>query len=91
MSEVIELKPCPFCGGEVAEITNAHELEDCASFESEGCPCELYEDSGFCSLYSIVCSMNRGGCGSSSGYFSTEEKAVEAWNRRYRNDREGSN
>lgn len=57
MSEKVELKPCPFCGGKNIE---------------------------FCTLgfYSMVCNVNKGGCGASSGYFSTVEKAIEAWNRR---------
>lgn len=53
MSENVELKPCPFCGGQ-----------------------------NILGFYSMVCNVNKGGCGASSGYFSTVEKAIEAWNRR---------
>ena len=67
-----ELKPCPFCGGENIEISTCKELEDCANFEE----CQSI---GF---YSIVCNINKGGCGASSGYYPTVEEAIEAWNRR---------
>ncbi len=80
--EDIELKPCPFCGANVAELTNAHDLEECGNFEDENCPCEQYEDCGACGYHTIVCNVNNGGCGASSGYFSTEELAIKAWNRR---------
>lgn len=79
MSE--KLKHCPFCGANVAEITNAHDLEECANFADEICPCKNYEDVG-CSYFTVVCNMNKGGCGASSGYYATEEKAIAAWNRR---------
>lgn len=77
-----ELKKCPFCGAKVAEISNAHDLEECGNFEHEDCPCNLYEDAGDCDYYTVVCSMDKGGCGSSSGYFATKELAFKAWNRR---------
>ena len=80
--EDIRLKPCPFCGATVAQFTNAHDLEECGNFEDENCPCERYEQPRNCSFISIVCNMNKGGCGSSSGYFSTEKQAAEEWNRR---------
>lgn len=81
-----ELKPCPFCGASMLEITNAHDLEECANFADESCPCENYEDVG-CSYFTVVCNVNKGGCGASSGYYETEEKAIAAWNRRIENDR----
>lgn len=37
---------------------------------------ELFSD------YAIVCDYNEGGCGASSGYRDSEEKAVAIWNRR---------
>lgn len=36
--------------------------------------------------YSIVCNINKGGCGARSGYYLTSEEAIEAWNRRTRHD-----
>lgn len=76
-----KLKHCPFCGANVAEITNAHDLEDCANFADEICPCENYEAVD-CSCFTVLCNMSSGGCGASSGYYATEEKAIAAWNRR---------
>ena len=32
--------------------------------------------------YLIVCNVNLGGCGAASGLYDTEEKAIQAWNRR---------
>ena len=66
------LKPCPFCGKQVALIDNCHELEDCENFER----CEA---TGY---YAVVCDVNEGGCGASGGYARTEQEAVAAWNRR---------
>lgn len=81
-----ELKPCPFCGKYGAEVTNMHDLEECANFEDKSCPCEQYKEPGACNYITIVCNVNEGGCGASSGYFSTEEKAIKAWNRRAGNE-----
>lgn len=67
-----ELKACPFCGKQVAEITNCIELEDCANFEA----CDN------CGFVCVVCSANNGGCGATGGYAPTEKQAVEKWNRR---------
>ncbi len=33
------LMRCPFCGKDVACLTNAKELEDCQYFEDEKCEC----------------------------------------------------
>lgn len=79
---MIELKNCPFCGKSVAEMTNAQELENCANFEGDECPCRSYEDIASCNLHIVVCSVNRGGCGAASGYYTTAREAAEKWNRR---------
>ena len=69
----MKIEKCPFCGKEVAEISNCQELEVCRHFES--CPAtEPY--------VCVVCNMFEGGCGASSGYYDSEEKAIAAWNRR---------
>ena len=56
----MKIEKCPFCGKEVAEISNCQELEGCRHFEK--CPAtEPY--------VCVVCSMFEGGCGSCSGYY----------------------
>jgi len=69
----MNIERCPFCGKNVAEISNCKELEGCRHFE--GCPAtEPY--------VCVVCNMHEGGCGASSGYYDSEAKAIAAWNRR---------
>lgn len=77
-----ELLPCPFCGNTSLELTNIHDLEDCGNFDTDDCPCEKYENPGACGYYTVVCNFNKGGCGAISGYYSTKERAIAAWNRR---------
>jgi hypothetical protein len=73
----MKIERCPFCGKEVAEISNCQELEGCRHFE--GCPAtEPY--------VCVVCNMFEGGCGASSGYYDSAEKAIAAWNRRVGSD-----
>ena len=76
MSEKVELKPCPFCGGQNIAVDSCKGLEECENFEE--CSSSEY--------HAIVCNWNKGGCGASSGYYLTLEKAIEAWNRRARFD-----
>ena len=69
----MKIEKCPFCGKQIAEISNCKELEGCRHFES--CPAtEPY--------VCVVCNMFEGGCGASSGYYDSEEKAIAAWNSR---------
>jgi hypothetical protein len=71
--KAMKIEKCPFCGKEVAEISNCQELEGCRHFEK--CPAtEPY--------VCVVCNMFEGGCGASSGYYDSAEKAISAWNRR---------
>ena len=68
-----KLRECPFCGGEALEIVTCMQIEECAHFEE--CPAaEPY--------VCMVCSIDKGGCGASTGYYDSAEKAVAAWNRR---------
>lgn len=77
----VTLSPCPFCGKSVAKVTNAAELEECTHFEDEKI-CPLYETWEECKMKAVICGVSGGGCGAMTGYFTTEEEAVEAWNRR---------
>lgn len=75
----VELLCCPFCGKtESLEFTDAKELEECAKFESEDCPC--YEEEPRCYCKAVVCSIQKGGCGATSGYAGSIEKAIKKWN-----------
>ena len=76
---MIELETCPFCGKNVAEITNIQNCEMCANFEDEEM-CPSYEECGY--GHFIVCNVNNGGCGASTGWYQTVEEAINAWNRR---------
>jgi hypothetical protein len=74
----MKIEKCPFCGKDVAEISNCQELEGCRHFEK--CPAtEPY--------VCVVCNMFEGGCGASSGYYDSEAKAIAAWNRRADDER----
>lgn len=71
-----ELKECPHCGStEAPELTDCHEAEACGNFER----CDW--DNLF---KSVVCNIYKGGCGASSGFYSTEKQAVDAWNTRHK-------
>lgn len=71
---MIKLRECPFCGKSVARFTTVAETESCVYFES------CYEPT--CTMKAVVCSVNEGGCGASTGYHESEEDARRAWNRR---------
>ena len=71
----MKIEKCPFCGKEVAETSNCKEL--CRHFE--GC---LATEPYVC----VVCNVHEGGCGASSGYYDSAEKAIAAWNRRVGSD-----
>lgn len=77
-----ELKPCPFCGKSAATFSNVQDCELCAKFEDENCPA-CYENSGNdgC-IHFVVCDVNKGGCGASTGWYIDKGFALEAWNRR---------
>ena len=76
-----DLKPCPFCGKSVAEMSDAKDCESCANFENEDA-CPAYETMDPCPWKFVVCSCDKGGCGASSGWKLNVEAAIEAWNRR---------
>lgn len=76
----MKLKPCPFCGKEVAEFQTVRENALCALSESEKCP--AYQKEEECIYKGIVCNIYNGGCGASTGYEWDEERAIERWNKR---------
>lgn len=81
MSNVFSLKACPFCGKDVAVVSDCVELEACENFEEYCCP--NYNSSRSPVYVAIVCDYLAGGCGASAGFSSTIEEAVDRWNRRY--------
>lgn len=70
----IKLKPCPFCGKSVTVFTNAKEMKDCSYYD------DCYSLS--CPMIAIVCDVNDGGCGASTGYGWSKDVVIEKWNRR---------
>ena len=81
-----EMKPCPFCGDtDAISIETAKSCEECAHFEdAEKCPAyaPFWSDEDHCPYIAVICSFSNGGCGASSGWYPTREKAIMAWNRR---------
>lgn len=76
-----KLIPCPFCGKvETVEYTNAGECGACAKASLDNTCCD-FEPEG-CSMVAVVCNVNRGGCGASSGYAFSFEGAAKKWNAR---------
>ena len=65
--EVIELKPCPFCGGEAVIKTNP----DIPGLNGYQIGCESKPTQYVCP-----------GCISGSTYYWNEEMAITSWNRR---------
>jgi len=62
----MKLLPCPFCG-----------KTDAVEVMQEADSCSVYHGS-----YQVVCNTRSGGCGSTSGYYTTIEDAIKAWNKR---------
>ena len=71
------LKPCPFCNS-----TEHLKIISCSDEKCNG-------DCTDCDYmtFTVCCSVTSGGCGASSGYKETKEKAIKHWNRRADNDR----
>lgn len=63
---MVELKPCPFCGGTTLFVGTAREIH--GSDDTHG--------------YFVVCDAEYGGCGASCGAKLSEEDVMLAWNRR---------
>lgn len=70
-----QLKPCPFCGKNVAHCG--------AIAEHEFTDMDMVHYGYDATHYDVVCNANNGGCGASTGKsYYTPELAIEAWNRR---------
>lgn len=84
-----ELMPCPFCGkAGTAQVETARSCEECRNFENEEL-CPAYDPYNYdpdtedtCPYKAVVCCCHKGGCGASSGWHPSAEKAIEAWNTR---------
>lgn len=77
----MQLRPCPYCGAKVAEIETIKEAEECQHFDDEEV-CPAFKPFEPCPCKRIVCNVNRGGCGASTGFAWSIERAIEKWNRR---------
>ncbi len=66
------LSACPFCGKDVALFARCNEVSACGGWRE--CSSAKY--------VTVVCSFQRGGCGSSTGFYPTPAEAEAAWNRR---------
>jgi Lar family restriction alleviation protein len=64
----VELKPCPFCGGE-AEMVDARKLLVVSKYS-------------YIIPYSVRCSNRKCGVKPYTEYSGTEQEAIDAWNRR---------
>lgn len=84
-----DLRECPYCGKKVAELITAKDLEECKHFEDDECPCFEYFEGNHCTLYTVVCDYQKGGCGATSGYFVDKDKAIRRWNARGESWRNG--
>ena len=63
-----ELLPCPLCEATVAECLPDSYLD----------PDNVNDDT-----FTVICSMDKGGCGTASGYRESREAAMALWNRRH--------
>ena len=77
----MNLNPCPLCGGENIVILDCSQAWCGNASVLEGLVCK------HCDMkqYQAVCNAQEGGCGASSGWALTPEKAEEKWNRRVEN------
>ena len=65
------LQKCPFCGGDVGTIVNQYELND------------YQENDDAVKMFTVVCDYDKGGCGATCGFHSSEYYAALAWNTRW--------
>ena len=65
------LQKCPFCGMKVGTIVNQFELND------------YHEDEDAVKMFTVVCDYDKGGCGATCGFHSSEYYAALYWNTRW--------
>lgn len=69
--ENIVLKPCPFCGKNVAHTRHLYESSININFSHPN-------------YYEVICDYIEGGCGTTlGGEYETEEEAIKVWNTRF--------
>lgn len=71
---MINLKPCPFCGGEDVKVIAALDEEHCVDCWLEDLPSYGGKSSNYC----VVCLK----CQGNSGYRRTPQEAIDNWNSR---------
>lgn len=72
-----KLKPCPFCGNNKVHIATSSEMNNCS--ERGG-----YNESTMEEIptVTVVCNVNKGGCGATGGYSRIRKEAIKKWNAR---------
>ena len=86
------LKPCPYCGKDAATVVSAKEMEWCKHFgdgddeygKFDHCP--MMEEYDECPYTTVVCDVEKKGCGASTGYAWDRIQAINKWNRRSSDD-----
>ena len=75
----MKINPCPFCGNARATVvTSCIDLETCGCFES--CSNRIDDIEGI--YLTVVCNVNKGGCGATSGFSLDKDDAISKWNGR---------
>ncbi len=70
---MLKLKPCPFCGEELAVVSKI--TEGCFIKYQIVCDDSSYRKGAYDGVYVY-------GCGGSTGYYDTRSEAIDAWNTR---------
>lgn len=71
----MNIDKCPMCGKTYALIIQT--WRELLAFDDLECEYDT-------EWYHVVCSANKGGCGTSARYAKTKKEAIKHWNRRYK-------